>query len=313
MIQKNHGHRPDNRAPMHSNPHEGTQKQCGCGSDCKCGCQEGCPCTCSSAASGIASGVFGLISACLICGSIIYAAGEVKRAMPIIPRPQVHKAAALDSAAVNKIIETYIKENPKAIMSSLDAYERQQAKQRQPKALEPAMLSEIINDKTNHVLGNPKGSFVMIEFFDYNCGYCKMMNKKMAEAVKKSDNIRWILMDAPIFGERSEIIARYAYAAAKQGKFAEYHAALGEADKKDEAALKEIGKKLKLDVAKLEKDANSDAAKDKLAKTRSYTQKLGLGGVPMFVIDGQIQTGAFSDEKMDEYIKKANEMKKAKK
>ena len=162
-------------------------------------------------------------------------------------------------------------------------------------------------------MGNPKGSFVMIEFFDYNCGYCKMMNKKMAEAIKKSDNIRWILMDAPIFGEKSELIARYAFAAAKQGKFAEYHTALGETNDKSEASLKEIGKQLKLDVAKLEKDAHSDAAKDKIKKNREFTSKLGLSGVPMFVIDGKVQTGAFPDEQLEEYIKQANERKKAKK
>ena len=139
-----------------------------------------------------------------------------------------------------------------------------------------------------------------------------MMNKKMAEAIKKSDNIRWVLMDAPIFGEKSEIIARYAYAAAKQGKFAEYHAALGDADKKDEESLKAIGQKLGLNVEKLAKDAASDEAKNKLKKTREYTTKLGLSGVPMFIIEGKIQPGAFPDEQMDAYIKKANEMKKAK-
>ena len=321
MIQKNHGHRPDNRP--HTNPHapmhEHTDaKQCDCVSDCKCGCQEIVPCTCgcNAAIPGIASGIFGLIGACLICGSVIYTADRFEKALTARPVSAsiARPAKEGQKADVEKAIADYIQKNPKVILDSLESYDRQQrARQQQPKTIDSAMLSEILSDKTNHVLGNPKGSFVMIEFFDYNCGYCKMMNKKMAEAIKKSDNIRWILMDAPIFGERSEIIAQYAFAAAKQGKFAEYHAALGEENDKSEANLKAIGKKLGLDVAKLEKDAKSDAAKNKLAKTRSYTQKLGLGGVPMFIIDGNVQTGAFPDEKMEEYIKKANEMKKAKK
>ena len=86
-----------------------------------------------------------------------------------------------------------------------------------------------------------------------------MMNKKMAQAIKKSDNIRWILMDTPIFGDKSEVISRYVLAAGKQGKFAEFHEALETAQDKTEAGLKEIGKKVGLDIAKLEKDANSDA------------------------------------------------------
>lgn len=116
-------------------------------------------------------------------------------------------------------------------------------------------------------------------------------------------------MDSPIFGERSELIARYAFAAAKQGKFAEYHAALGEADNKDEASLKEIGKKLGLKVDKLEKDANSDAAKAKLAANKEYAKKLNINGVPMFIVNGEIRVGAFSDDQLNEYVKQANEMK----
>ncbi|MGN1091309.1 MAG: DsbA family protein [Alphaproteobacteria bacterium] len=325
MIQKNHGHRPDNRP--RTNPHAQMQnradvKQCDCEADCKCACQDGKPCTCGcgcgcgckSNASGIVCGIFSLIGACLICAAVLCAADRFEKAMTAVRPAPVARAAKTQAPAGNmdKVVADYIKNNPQAIIASLEAYDRQQ-RAKQVRTVDAGMLAEILSDKTNHVLGNPKGSFVMIEFFDYNCGYCKMMNKKMAEAVKKSDNIRWVLMDAPIFGEKSEIISRYAFAAAKQGKFAEYHAALGEENDKSEANLKAIGKKLGLDVAKLEKDAKSDAAKDKLAKTRTYTQKLGLSGVPMFIIDGKVQTGAFPDEQMDEYIKKANEMKKAKK
>ena len=214
-----------------------------------------------------------------------------------------------------KTIAEWVKENPELIIDTVNTYYKKQQATRPaaPKVADAAMVQEIMADKTNSVMGNPKGSFVMIEFFDYNCGYCKMMNKKMAEAIKKSDNIRWILIDTPIFGDKSEVISRYALAAGKQGKFAEFHAALEAAQDKTEAGLKEIGKKVGLNVAKLEKDANSDAIKNKIAKNKEYTKKLQMGGVPMFIIDGNIQGGAFQDDKMEEYIKKANEMKKAKK
>lgn len=261
------------------------KEACACGKECKCGpdrkCGKGCRCT----------AVVGAIAAVALVLSIV-ALVQVRKADP----------------------EEFVKKNPQVILESVNEYfEKQQAAEEAanaPKANDVKdIVAAITKDKTNHVLGNPKGSFVMIEFFDYNCGYCKRMNKAMADAIERSDNIRWILIDAPIFGEESERIARYAHAAAKQGKFAEFHAELGTVAQPNEAALEGIGKKLGLNVEKLKKDANSKAAKDKIAKNREYITRLNLRGVPMFIIDGEVQQGAFGDEQMNAYIEKANAKK----
>lgn len=236
---------------------------------------------------------------------------------------------------MNAAIRDFIRKNPAFIIETVNAYYQAQqagaaggegggcgaapaepAKAGKPAApaqarkADAAMIKEIVGDKTNHVLGNPKGSFVVIEFFDYQCHYCQMMNKQLPEAIKKSDNIRWVLIDSPIFGEKSELIAKYAYAAAKQGKYQAYHEALGDNKDTSEAGLIALGQTLGLDTAKLTKDAHSEAAAAKLAKNREYTKKLGMGGVPMFIIDGNIQGGAFREEQMNEYIKQSNAMKK---
>ncbi|MBE6449207.1 MAG: hypothetical protein E7013_00710 [Alphaproteobacteria bacterium] len=313
MVQnkKNYANRPATRpathaantAAKHVEKKENTKCCCGdsckCDSSCKCGCQSTNVC-----GSQIACGIMTLIGCLFIAGSIL-----------VLHRVDEPKTTAQVAKFDEKAVAAWVKANPKAIIDSVDAYYKKQQAGRAaaPKVADAAMIKEIVEDKTNSVMGNPKGTFVMIEFFDYNCGYCKMMNKKMAEAIKKSDNIRWILIDTPIFGDKSEVISRYALAAGKQGKFAEFHGALETAKDKTEAGLKELGKTLGLDVAKLEKDANSDAIKKKIEKNKEYTKKLQMGGVPMFIIDGNIQGGAFQDDKMEEYIKKANEMKKAKK
>ena len=315
MVQNNNkhtAHRPTNRPAHHAVVKKDETKcccgdACKCDSSCKCGCQSG-----NSCGAVIANGIMNLIGCILVAGAVLVLA---KDPAPVRAPKAVSKAAPVAAAKLDdKAFAELVKKNTQVIIDSVNAhYQKQQAAQRkaQPKVADAAMVKEIMEDKTNTVLGNPKGSFVMIEFFDYNCGYCKMMNKKMAEAIKKSDNIRWILMDTPIFGEKSEVISRYALAAGKQGKFEAFHLALADAKDKTEAGLKEIGKKVGLDVAKLEKDANSDAMKKKIAANKEYTKKLQMGGVPMFIIDGNIQGGAFQDEQMEEYIKKANEMKKS--
>ena len=278
------------------------KEECACGADCKCGCNSGCKCE-------KLLPFFGMV---LIALSVI--------ASPFI-RPctlGLNKPAAPTAKISEDAIRNFIKANPKVILDSVNSYyQKQQGSQAgrkaPPKKADSKMIAEILADKTNTVLGNPKGTFVIIEFFDYQCGYCKMMNKKLAEAIKKSDNIRWVLMDNPIFGEKSETISRYAMAADKQGKFAEYHEALGDNKDMSEAGLIALGKKLGLNTDKLTKDANSKELKDKLLKTREYTKELNLSGVPMFIIDGDVQPGAFQDAQLEEYIKKANDMKKTKK
>lgn len=297
MMQNNRKH--NTNRPM-VRPAVAEQKN----DNCKCGCA----CEKCSCGSNVLNGILVFLGCLIIAGAVCYSSC-CKCGKKPGPSAFVKPEVAASAPALNeKAITDFIKNNPKVIIDSLNAfYQKQQAQEEPaPTVADKALLDEILNDKTNHVLGNPKGSFVVIEFFDYNCGYCKMMNKKMAEAIKKSKNIRWVVMDAPIFGDRSEIIARYAWAAAKQGKFAEYHAALGEADKKDEDGLKEIGKKLGLNVDKLAKDANSDAAKAKLTANRKYIEKLKINGVPVFIVNGDVRVGAFSDDQMEAYIKQAN-------
>lgn len=201
----------------------------------------------------------------------------------------------------NEQLKKFIIDNPEVLIQSLDAFQKKQEANR-PKPIAPKeVVDEIVNDKSNTVLGNPKGKLVVIEFFDYNCGYCKRMNASMAEAVKKNKDIRWILVDTPIFGDQSSIISKYAYAANKQGKFKEFHEAVGAPGAKvNEEGLVAIGQKLGLDTKKLKKDANSEEISAKLAKNATYTKKMQMGGVPMFIINGQVQPGAFPIEKLEE-------------
>lgn len=305
MAQKKLTKKPNTSVPA---PEKKADCGCGRGDKCTCGCDCGDQCTCGGAHEGEANFVR-FISSIIIAVAVI--------ASPLIYGAVYNcnkgtSSTKTETASHDKAIREFVKNNPQLIIESVDNYyKKQQAAQKaaQPKVADKAMIKEILEDKTNTVLGNPKGKFVIIEFFDYNCGYCKMMNKQLAEAIKKSKNIRWVLIDTPIFGEKSEIISRYAYAANKQGKFAKFHEEIGASTKLDEEGLIAIGKKVGLDTEKLKKDANSEEIKKKLADNRKYTQKLGMGGVPMFIIDGDIQGGAFPPEQMEKYIKEANEMK----
>lgn len=264
------------------------KKECACGADCKCGCKCGC---------GVAkTAVLAVSALALILSGVAYwKAGCTKK--------------------MNETIEAYVKANPQVIIDSVNEFYKAQEEERQkptPKVAPAELVAEIVNDKANYSLGNPKGKFVIIEFFDHQCGWCKRTNKEMREAVKSAEgkNIRWIPIDTPIFGEASETIARFVLAAGKQGKYEQMHEAVGEAKGKlDEAGLIALGKKLGLDTKKLKADADGKEIRGKLAANKEYAKKLNINGVPMLIVDGQINPGALLGEKLQEAVK-ASQAKK---
>lgn len=289
---------------------EKKEVKCACGDDCKCGC--GCECNCNGVGKTLLLCGTMLVSAALIAAAITLkpckgpAHMKMERPMPAVTMPNVDEKIA-----------KFIANNPKALIDSVEKfYEKEQAKAAPAKkrefsfdALEKAdaeIVKKIVNDKTNYSLGNKDGKFVIIEFFDYQCGWCKRTNKAMAKAVasKEGKNIRWIPIDTPIFGEASETIARYVLAAGEQGKYAEMHEAVSNATSKlDVAALIELGKTLKLDTKKLTADANGEKIKAKLEANNEFRRKLNINGVPMLIVDGRINPGALIGENLEAVVK----------
>lgn len=297
--------------------------ECGCG----CTCDKG-ECNCGKKKMIVKSAII-LASAVLISGAILTAGfdGYCTKAQH---GPRM-------GGNFDAKIQEYIMKNPKVLIDSVDAYYRaMEAGKAAPAGAQAAggcggdtaavpsapqkapemqvapkdLVEKVVSDKTNHVLGNPKGSFVIIEFFDYQCGWCKKTNQQIAEAIKTAPNIRWVLIDTPIFGEASEKIAHYAIAAGMQGKFKEYHEGImTNTGRLDETALVKIGEDLKLDTKKLTADANGPVVKAKMASNQEYAKKLNISGVPMVIVDGKINPGALINERLADAVKASNAKK----
>ncbi len=279
-------------------------ESCACGEHCRCNEKS---CGCLQPGFWAKSGVT-VFSAAIIAGSILVAAD--------LSQLCTHKAPR-QPANIDATIRQYIVNNPKVLIDSVNAfYEKEKNQQPAAKPVQkdaPAdVVAKIVNDKTNYSLGNPNGKFVIIEFFDYQCGWCKRTNTEIAKAIAEKDaqNIRWILLDAPIFGEASETISHYVLAAGKQGKFKEMHEAVGKATGQLTAdKLVDLAKGLKLDVEKLKKDADSDEIKKKLADNKAIASSLNMNGVPMLIVDGKINPGALIGDKLADAVK-ASQAKK---
>ena len=258
--------------------------------------QEG-ACTCGCGCCDPSKKVGVLVAALVVAGLVGFVGGR-------LGCPCGSEKGDLDAKLAD-----YIQKNPKVIIESVDKYYKALEQGEPAEQVDPApIVAEIVNDKSNYSLGNPKGKFVIIEFFDHQCGWCKKTNKEMREAIANgAKNIRWIPIDTPIFGPPSETIARYVLAAGEQGKYAQMHEAVGNAQGRlDEEALVKLGASLKLDTKKLKADANGDKIKSKLEANKKYAQKLNINGVPMLIVDGKINPGALIGERLEEAVKASN-------
>lgn len=212
-------------------------------------------------------------------------------------------AEALNKDEVQQIVREFLAANPEVVIEAIEAYQANQQE------IDARRFKEVIAASKHEILaeglpfaGNPNGDVVIAEFFDYNCGYCKRAMGDIQKVIEKDPNVKFVFHEMPILSETSGLAARYALAANKQGKYFEYHQALMGNTGKDKESLEKLGKDLKLDVAQLTKDAESEAVRKELDTSMALSQKLGIRGTPAFIIGDMLAPGYMTYEAMLEVI-----------
>jgi protein-disulfide isomerase len=152
---------------------------------------------------------------------------------------------------------------------------------------------ELYRPTGSPIVGNVKGDVPIIEFFDYNCGYCKKALTDLSHFMGKDKNVRVILKEFPILAKGSEEAARVALAAKMQGKYWEFHRAMLESQgQANEASALRVAEKLGLDMARLKKDMASAEVKKEIEDTRQLATKMGIQGTPHFIVGDRVIPGA---------------------
>src|SRR5205085_10250122 len=147
----------------------------------------------------------------------------------------------------------------------------------------------IFNSPRQVVAGNPQGDVTFVEFFDYNCGYCKRAMTDMFDMIKADPKLKVVLKEFPVLGPGSVEAARVAVAVRMQDrtgkKYTEFHQKLlGGRGQADKARAMAVAKEVGLDMARLEKDMASDEVKATLEESLKIAEKLDLNGTPSYVI-----------------------------
>jgi protein-disulfide isomerase len=218
---------------------------------------------------------------------------------------------AIEQQQIVEVIHDYLTKNPEILVEMTTELDKRQAAEQAAK--QQKVISEnadaIFRSPLAFVAGNPDGDVSVVEFFDYNCGYCRRAMPDVVKLVDSDKKVRLVLKELPIFGDDSEAAAKAALAAHRQGKYFEMHQKLfsepGKADK--EKALR-IANELGLDVAQLEKDMADPDIQKSLDQAKELAQKLGLQGTPLFLIGDHTIPGA-PDDLYDQLTKNVAEIR----
>jgi protein-disulfide isomerase len=216
-------------------------------------------------------------------------------------RPAPAAAQAISDAqkgAIEQIVHDYILKNPEVIQEAVAELERRQ--QDAQKTAQQSALKEqgdaLVKSPNGNVVGNPNGDVTLVEFFDYNCGYCKRALTDLQTLAKADPKLRVVLKDFPVLGPESVAASKVALAVKQQvsgDKLFEYHTRLlgGRGTVTGDRALA-LAKEMGFDVARVQKDVDGPAVQAALAENAALGEKLNLTGTPSYVIGDEVVSGA---------------------
>lgn len=209
-------------------------------------------------------------------------------------------AAAISEAdrpAIEQMIRDYLLKNPEVLREAIAELEKRMKsadEKRRSEALKENRA--LLNDSPRGVvIGNPNGDVVLVEFFDYNCSYCKRAFSDKMNLIKADPKLKVVLKEFPVLGQSSVDAARVAIAVRMQdaGKYLEFHQKLllGRGEVTRDRALA-VAKESGLDMARIERDLKSPEINATLEESAELSEKLAISGTPTYVIANEVVPGA---------------------
>jgi protein-disulfide isomerase len=241
----------------------------------------------------------------------LLAAGAVTAVMlstAILPL-QAQSFSEEQKREIEKVMRDYLLRHPEVLQEIVAELEKRQATadaSRQKQAV-AGQRDAIFNSRHQVTLGNPQGDVTVVEFFDYNCGFCKRALSDKLELLRTDPKLRLVMKEFPVLGQGSIEAAQVSIAANLQDpggkKFMDFHQKLlmgrGQADRtRAIAAAREAG----LDIARLERDLKDPMVRTTLEEVMSIAETLGINGTPTYVVGESIIPGAVGLDTLRERI-----------
>ena len=212
---------------------------------------------------------------------------------------------ALQKNDIRNTVREYLLSNPQVIVEAIEALQAQQqhSQQQQNQGAIAANMDQLVNARRDPFIGNPDASVTVVEFFDYQCPYCKRMAQDLAKIAAEDPDVKIIFKEFPVFGRESTLATRAALASAKQGKYADFHLAImGLRGAPSENAIFRIASRLGMDLDRLRRDMQSPSIETQIQTNLRLARQVGVRGTPAFIVGDQLVPGAMSPDQMRQLI-----------
>ncbi len=210
--------------------------------------------------------------------------------------------------AVRKLVRDFLIKNPEVIVEAMQGL-REKRKQAERGRIGKVLVTyrkQIFENPQSPITGNPKGDVTIVEFFDYQCPYCKQVMGRLLKTVADDGKIRLVFKEWPILGPNSMFAARAALAAHRQGKYFKYHeVVMGFKGKLTQEAVFVLAKSIGLDTKQLAKDMNDPKIRKIIARNFKLAERLKINGTPAFIIGDQLIPGAITQQQLKAFIARA--------
>jgi protein-disulfide isomerase len=176
---------------------------------------------------------------------------------------------------------------------ALEARRSEQEAERQSEAI-VQLSDQLFRSDSDHVAGDVNGDITLVEFFDYNCPYCRRAMQDVLTLMGSDPNLRVVFKEFPVLSQESEDAALIAVAVQRQGdKYFEFHRKLMELEGYiDEQVARRVATEVGVDMAKLDEDLKDPAIREVIDSNRSLGDNVGINGTPAYVVGDRVLVGA---------------------
>lgn len=224
----------------------------------------------------------------LVLLGVVFGTGGVWLAERVAPSD----LGGADKARIEQVVRDYVLANPELIPQAM-----QRLQERESGRAITADRARIETPYKGAMLGNPDGDVTLVEFFDYNCGYCRASLPLIRELVAADPKLKVVFRELPILAEESRDAARASLAAAAQGRFNQFHEALYAAGPVSAQTIAAAASKAGVDLTKIPDDADTE-----IAGNIRLAAKLGINGTPAWVVGDRMLSGALPLDRLQEAV-----------
>ncbi len=216
--------------------------------------------------------------------------------------------AHLDALSRRHVLAAAVAGPVLASVATANAAAKAELDENQSAAMGWLLRRHLLADSASPVLGNPDGTKTVVEFFDYRCGYCRMMAPRVAGMIDADSTLRFVMKEYPVLGPPSVVAAKAALVAARHGAYRPFHEAMyALSGPLDKMKVLDVARQVGLDPTVVEREMEAPEILAELRTNIALGTLMRLNGTPVFVVNNHVVQGAISEVDLRKLIADAND------